>query len=91
MASKVNIARLAQENLGWAQLLSGRLPRDPALTALRLRVRRPKLLSLSKVKRLIPVLVQEPLDIPQPIRIIHLQPASAAPQPASNSTLTGLF
>jgi hypothetical protein len=81
MATKVRIMKMLQEIRGLAQITSRRPPsKMPGLLLIQMRPNGPRTITQRK-KTIIKVDVQEPLDIPNPVKITHLKthPASSTP------------
>ena len=73
MATKVKIMKMLQEIRGLAQITNRRpAPKAPGLFLIQLRshvTRTP----LQKQKLVIPILLQDPPDIPHPVKITHVK------------------
>ena len=83
MAAKVRIMKLLQEMRGFAEV-TNRLPqpRQPGLFLLKLRTHFGQS-ALPSRKRVITIEVQDRADIPDPVKITHVQesPVRAEPRP----------
>lgn len=79
MATRVNLMKMLQEARGLAEMTSRRPhPGQPEVTILSLRsgARR----KAGKLRRTLPISIQEPPDIPTPVRIVHRKVAAQASQ-----------
>jgi len=84
MATRMNMLKLLLETRGLADLTNRRpVGRQPGLLTLRLRSSGPRRGLAAKNKRTLRVDMQDPPDIPHPVRINHLK---HPPAPASLSS-----
>jgi hypothetical protein len=75
MATKIKMLKLLQEMQGLTQAACRRpAPRHPGLLAVQIRMELRD--RASHLKRVLPVVDHEPLDIPHPVKIRHLQSES---------------
>jgi len=85
MATKVRIMKLLQEIRGMAQITNRRIPsRQPGLFMMQLR--RHVSHTTSNRRRIIPIDLKNPVDIPDPVKITHIKTngscTDSAPLPA---------
>ncbi len=77
MATRVKMLKLLQEMRGFAEVTNRRrVSRHPALLMMPLRSHRGKDASNARRKHSIPINMQEPCDIPHPVKIVHLTPSA---------------
>jgi hypothetical protein len=71
MATRMNMMKLLQEIRGMAEV-TNRRPLSRTTTALALQIRPPALRNKTKQRRIIRISMQDPPDIPHPVKIQHL-------------------
>ena len=82
MATKVRIMKLLQEIRGMAQITSRRPPsKQPGLFMVQLRSHVTKATGTRR-RIIIPIDLKDPIDIPDPVRIIHVKVSQPEPLPA---------
>jgi hypothetical protein len=88
MAAKVQIMKLLQEIRGFAEITNRRpQPRQPGLLLIQLRSHVIHT-TAARRKQIIAVDMLERPDIPHPVKITHLRPASVPPVSPTTTTAT---
>jgi len=77
MATRMKMLKLLQEMRGFAQVTNRRpFNRHPGLFTLQIRCHMAQT-TAAKRKQTISIRMQEPTDIPHPVKIVHLEPEPA--------------